>query len=73
MCCGYRHPTADGHSFGGGDATNLAAGTTVFGDATFDGTVSYYLESDPEFGGDGSCYVWGADVTYYDGLGCSAL
>ena len=57
----------------GGDATNLAAGTTVFGGAEFDGTVSYYLESDPEFGGDGSCYVWGADVTYYDGLGCSAL
>ena len=57
----------------GGDAVALVAGTTVFTDASFDGSVTYYLESDPEYGGDGSCYVWGADATYYDGLGCSAL
>jgi hypothetical protein len=57
----------------GGNANALDAGTTVFADAAFDGSVTYYLESDPDFGGDGSCYVWGADNSYYDGLGCTAL
>ena len=57
----------------GGDATQLAAGTTVFGSDDFDGKVTYYLESDRDFGGDGSCYVWGADNSYYDGLGCDQL
>lgn len=57
----------------GGDVASLAAGTTVFTDAGFDGRVSYMLESDPEYGGDGSCWVWGADAGYYDGLLCGAL
>ena len=57
----------------GGDATPLAAGTTVFGSDDFDSRVTYYLESDTDFGGDGSCYVWGADNSYYDGLGCGQL
>lgn len=57
----------------GGDAAALNAGETVFTDASFDGKVTYYLESDPDFGGDGSCYVWGADTSYYDGLGCTEL
>lgn len=56
----------------GGDATNLAAGTTAF-DRSFEGDVTYYLESDPNYGGDGSCWVWGDDVSYYSGLGCTAL
>lgn len=52
----------------GGDAGNLMSGTTVFPDASFESYVTYYLEQD-----DGSCYVWGADPSYYDGLGCSSL
>jgi hypothetical protein len=57
----------------GGDATNLSAGTTVFPDSSRDGAVTYYLESDPEYGGDGNCFVFGADTSYYDGLGCTNL
>lgn len=57
----------------GGNVAELAAGTTVFTDATYDGRVSYILESDPEHGGDGSCWVWGADISYYDGLLCGEL
>ena len=56
----------------GGDATALAAGTTVWRESA-EGSVTYYLESDAEFGGDGSCYVWGNDTSYYDGLGCREL
>ena len=57
----------------GGDAAALGAGETVFTDNSYDGKVTYYLESDVDFGGDGACYVWGADAAYYDGLGCTAL
>jgi hypothetical protein len=57
----------------GGDPVALAAGSTVFVDASFDGKVTYMLESDPEFGGDGSCWVWGQDASYFDGLLCGAL
>jgi hypothetical protein len=56
----------------GGNPSALSAGNTVFSSAS-DGTVTYYLESDTDFGGDGSCYIWGADASYYDGLGCTAL
>jgi hypothetical protein len=55
----------------GGDRTALAAGTTAFVDGTVAAGVTYFLESDVSFGGDGSCYVWGADPSYYDGLGCT--
>lgn len=57
----------------GGDPSALAAGTTVFPSAEYDGLTTYYLESDPEFGGDGQCYVWGDDPGYYSGLGCTEL
>ena len=57
----------------GGDPTNLSAGTTVFPGSEYDGRVTYFLESDPEYGGDGSCYVWGRDPNYYDGLGCTNI
>ena len=57
----------------GGDAGGLEAGTTVFPSDQYDASITYYLESDVDFGGDGSCYVWGADTTYYDGLGCTNL
>ncbi|MEC7948275.1 MAG: hypothetical protein VX265_11980 [Myxococcota bacterium] len=56
----------------GGDPNNLAAGTTVWS-APLEAEATYYVESDTEFGGDGSCWVWGSDVTYYDGLGCTVL
>ena len=56
----------------GGDPAALAAGTTVWS-APFQDQATYYVESDTEFGGDGACWVWGADVTYYDGLGCTVL
>lgn len=36
-----------------------------------EGRVTYFIESLTEFGGDGSCYLWGHDREYYDGLGCS--
>ena len=57
----------------GGDPAALGAGETVFKDSSHDGNVTYYLESDTDFGGDGTCYIWGADTSYYDGLGCSSL
>ena len=57
----------------GGDFNALAAGTTVFSSASFDGRVTYFLESDTDFGGDGSCYIWGGDTSYFDGLGCGQL
>jgi hypothetical protein len=57
----------------GGAAAALAAGTTVFPDSGYSADVTYYLESDPEYGGDGSCYTWGDDTRYYDGLGCTNL
>jgi hypothetical protein len=57
----------------GGNVNDLEAGTTVFSSRDFEDDVTYYLESDPDFGGDGSCYVWGDDISYYNGLGCNAL
>jgi hypothetical protein len=57
----------------GGDAGALAAGTTVFRSSSSSGDVTYYLESDSNYGGDGSCYTWGNDPSYYDGLGCTSL
>jgi hypothetical protein len=53
----------------GGDATALSAGTTLFPDSSFESTVTYYLESQADF----SCWVWGDDPSYYDGLGCDQL
>ena len=57
----------------GGDPGARTAGSTVFPDGSYDGAATCYRESDPDFGGDGSCYTWGADTSYYDGLGCRAL
>lgn len=71
----YCHDAGDGATSltYGGDPAALQAGETVFTGPEFGDKVSYYLESDIELGGDGSCYVWGADSSYYDGLGCTAL
>ena len=64
----YCHPTNDNGvslAYGGAyDAINEGA-DTVFTDSSFDGTVTYYVEQ-----GD-ACYVWGNDVSYYAGLGCT--
>jgi hypothetical protein len=57
----------------GGDLLDLQEGSTVFVDSSFDGQVTYYLESDPVYGGDGSCYFWGHDASYYGGLGCTEM
>lgn len=54
----------------GGSRSGLAAGSTAFPDASHEARVTYFLESDPEHGGDGSCWVWGADISYFDGLLC---
>jgi len=67
----YCHPTAaTGVSLAYGGAFDaINEGTdTVFGDNSFDGSVTYYLE-----GSDGSCYVWGNDASYYSAEGCDAL
>ena len=54
----------------GGDPANLLAGTSVFGDSSFEPAVAYYMEdqSDPS-----ACWIWGADSNYYAGLGCVEL
>lgn len=57
----------------GGDPAALSAGETVFKDSSYDGNVTCYLESETDFGGDGSCYIRGGDTSYDDGLGCSSL
>ena len=57
----------------GGDPVSLSSGTTVFPSGEYGSRVTYFLDSDPEFGGNGACYVWGQDTSYYDGLGCTSL
>jgi hypothetical protein len=56
----------------GGDPANLQRGATALSPRQIE-RATYYLESDPLFGGDGSCWVWGADPGYYRGLGCTQL
>lgn len=75
MTLSYCHDAGDVGAllFYGGDAAALPLGSTAFPGPDAAERVTYYLESDTEYGGDGSCYVWGADVSYYDGLGCMAL
>jgi hypothetical protein len=66
----YCHPTnANGVSLlYGGDFASLSEGTeTVFGDSSFDGSVTYYAEQGS------ACYVWGHDTSYYSNLGCTEL
>lgn len=57
----------------GGNLAELVPGTTVFQNNSLDGRITYLLESDPEYGGDGSCWVWGQDPSYYDGMLCGQL
>jgi hypothetical protein len=65
----HEAPNGEARLAYGGDPLDLSAGTTVFTDSSFDGDVSYYLES---FDG-AACWTWGADPSYYDGLGCDQL
>ena len=54
----------------GGSFENLAESQeTVFGDNSFDGSVTYILDDTVS----GDCWVWGQDTGYYDGLGCNEL
>ncbi len=72
----YCHPF-DGASLSlayGGDYSALAEGSeTVFPGTTnsdgeeFSGRVTYYV------GAGADCYIWGQDVSYYSGLGCTEL
>lgn len=57
----------------GGDAYSLSSGATVFNSAYQGARVTYLLESDLYAGGDGLCWVWGDDTSYYDGFGCTSL
>lgn len=67
----YCHDAGESGTFltYGGDRNALASGTTAFEDASLDGQVTYFLESDWS----GLCYVWGDDTSYFDGLGCEAI
>ena len=73
----YCHDAGDGGDTTlsyGGDAMNLQAGTTVFTSSSYDGSVAYYLESDPDFGGTGECWAWGNGAgSYYSELGCGSI
>jgi hypothetical protein len=64
----YCHTTNDSGvslAYGGAFDAISEGADTVFTDSSFDGTVTYYVEQ-----GD-ACYVWGNDVSYYAGLGCT--
>ena len=66
----YCHPAStSGVSLSyGGDFSALSEGSeTVFGDSSFDGTVTYYVEDSSS----GACWAWGHDSSYYAGLGCN--
>ena len=53
----------------GGDPTALSEGTTVFPDNSYASGTTHYAEDMAT----AACWVWGADPSYYDGLGCSAM
>ena len=52
----------------GGDSTNLAAGTTVFGSSDFDGYVAYYLEDQNTL----DCWTFGDGASWWSGVGCAS-
>ena len=53
----------------GGDFAALAEGSeTVFTDNSKEPNATYYVETT-----DGACYVFGADPSYYSGVGCTEL
>lgn len=67
----YCHPaSATGVSLAyGGDFAAVNEGSdTVFPDNSFDGSVTYYIEYS-----DGTCGVFGQDVSYYASQNCTQL
>lgn len=56
----------------GGDPMALAPGSSLLR-ADDAGSVTWLLESDPDQGGDGRCYVWGHDPTAFSTLRCLEL
>ena len=67
----YCHPvTGASLELAYGAATDAVSegSTTVFGDASFSANVTYIMDNtvSPE---DGSCWIWGADNTYYANYG----
>ncbi len=66
----------------GGDRESLQEGYTVFPDQFACGAdritnceehVTFFLESNPSYGGNGGCWVWGHAPSYYDGFGCTVM
>jgi hypothetical protein len=55
-----------------GDPLNLQPGQTTF-NKSFEGQLTYYVSLPVDLGGDGQCFVGGADPSYYDGLYCVQL
>ncbi|MEL6346206.1 MAG: hypothetical protein AAFV53_24055 [Myxococcota bacterium] len=68
----YCHPsstTGVSLSYGGAFDALTEGSQTVFGDSSFDGSVTYYVEEN----GSGDCYIGGNDTSYYSGLGCTTV
>jgi hypothetical protein len=68
----YCHPAdVDGVSLGyGGGTSDLQEGVeTVFVDDAAKDSVTYYLEDVAT----ATCWVWGANPSYYAGLGCEEI
>ena len=68
----YCHPAKDGRStyvYGGNPLSLDEAHETVFSDAAYRDSVTYYLEDL----GTRKCWVWGDEPRYYDALGCTRI
>ena len=68
----YCHEAGDGgkRSFVRVAGLREMNGATTLFDVANEGTLTYYLYSDPVFGGSGECWVQGADTAYYQAEGC---
>ncbi len=72
----YCHNAGDGGTLTlsyGGDPTDLDDSTETVFSAEQDGRITYYLYSDPTWGGNDMCWVWGNESSYYDALGCNEM
>jgi hypothetical protein len=73
----YCHPISGSSielSYGAAPDAVQEGTTTVFGDATFSTVTTHILDNTVSQEA-GSCWVWGADPTYYDGYAktCNAM
>ena len=67
----YCHPFSGGSlslADGSADCTVTEGSSTCFATPDYEGLVTYYAEN-----ATGDCWVWGSDVGYYSGLGCTNL